>query len=208
MIPVRKIATAAIMSAVIVMLGITRLGFIPWFSGASVTILHIPVILAAILEGPIVGFITGAVFGLFSMLQATLAPTGPLDPAFAHPMVSLVPRLFIGPAAWLVFHIIKGRNKAPGNAGPDMLRYLLSVALGAAVGTLTNTTLVLSALFVFAIDYVQQFMPDWRAVGLMIGVNGLPEMIVAMVLSVAVIGAWSSSTLSKRQAKIADEEDQ
>ena len=41
----RKIVITAVMAAVSVVLGATRLGFIPWFSGASLTIMHVPVII-------------------------------------------------------------------------------------------------------------------------------------------------------------------
>ncbi|HRU29430.1 MAG TPA: ECF transporter S component, partial [Treponema sp.] len=96
-LPVRKIAVAGVLSAIAIVLGVTRLGFIPWFSGASVTILQVPVIIGAVLEGPLVGFIIGLLFGLSSLLQAAIAPTGPVDVAFTNPLISVLPRLLIGP---------------------------------------------------------------------------------------------------------------
>ncbi len=59
----RKIVITGVLSAVSIFLGITRLGFIPWLSGASLTIMQVPVILGAVLEGPIVGLAIGLVFG-------------------------------------------------------------------------------------------------------------------------------------------------
>ena len=72
----RKIAITGVMGAISIVLGMTRLGFIPWFSGASLTVMHIPAIIGAIIEGPFVGAIIGLIFGLFSMLQAAIAPLG------------------------------------------------------------------------------------------------------------------------------------
>ena len=48
---IKKITVAGVLSAVAVVLGITPFGIIPWFSGASITIMHVPVIIAAVLEG-------------------------------------------------------------------------------------------------------------------------------------------------------------
>ena len=99
----RKIAIIGVMGAISIVLGMTRLGFIPWFSGASLTVMHIPAIIGAIIEGPFVGAAIGLIFGLFSMLQAAIAPTGPTDVWFTNPMLAVLPRLFIGPVAYLVW---------------------------------------------------------------------------------------------------------
>ena len=73
------------MGAIAVFLGLTRWGFIPWFGGVSLTIMHVPVIIGAVLEGPIVGALIGLIFGLFSMIQAAVAPNGSLDVWFTNP---------------------------------------------------------------------------------------------------------------------------
>ena len=99
----RKIVVTGVMGAISVLLGVTHWGFIPWFSGASLTIMHVPVIIGAILEGPWVGAIIGLIFGLFSILQAAIAPSGPTDVWFTNPLLAVLPRLFIGPIAWLVW---------------------------------------------------------------------------------------------------------
>ncbi len=85
--PTRKIVIAGVMSAIAIFLGATRLGFIPWFTGTSITIMAIPVIIGAVLEGPVVGMATGLLFGLFSLLQAAIAPTGPGDVIFTNPLI-------------------------------------------------------------------------------------------------------------------------
>ncbi len=110
----RKIVIAGAMSAVAVILGATHWGFIPWFAGASLTIMHVPVIVGAVLEGPLVGLVIGFIFGLFSLIQAAVAPTGPADTWFVNPLLSILPRLFIGPAAWLAYRLIAtaGREAA------------------------------------------------------------------------------------------------
>ena len=111
--PTRKIVIAGVMSAIAIFLGATRLGFIPWFTGTSITIMAIPVIIGAVLEGPVVGMATGLLFGLFSLLQAAIAPTGPGDVIFTNPLISILPRLFIGPVAWLVYKALKTLSSIP-----------------------------------------------------------------------------------------------
>jgi uncharacterized membrane protein len=78
------------------------------------------------------------IFGLFSMLQAAIAPSGPGDVVFTNPLISVLPRLLIGPAAWLVWQALK---KLPV-AG--------MIASGLA-GSLTNTVFVLGMLGLFQI---------------------------------------------------------
>ena len=101
--PVRKIVIAGVMGALAIFLGWTHLGFIPWVAGAALTIMHVPVIIGAVLEGPVVGTAIGLIFGLFSLLQAVVAPTGPVDVWFQNPVISVLPRLFIGVFAWLTY---------------------------------------------------------------------------------------------------------
>ena len=79
---IRKLVVTAALGALAVFLGMTRLGFFPWFTGASITVLHIPAIIGAILEGPFVGAGIGAIFGIFSLIQANVAPLTPIDLAF------------------------------------------------------------------------------------------------------------------------------
>ncbi|MDR2370480.1 MAG: ECF transporter S component, partial [Treponema sp.] len=134
---VRKIAVAGVLSAVIIVLGITRLGFIPSPLGAIV-IMHVPVILGAVLEGPAVGLITGFLFGLFSLIQAAVAATAPLDAAFVNPLISIAPRLFIGPGAWLIYALVSGSirsGSAPEAGGGRIVRETAGIIAAAAGGT-------------------------------------------------------------------------
>ena len=52
---IRKLVITAALGSLTIFLGITRLGLIPWVSGVSITIMHIPAIIGAILEGSFVG---------------------------------------------------------------------------------------------------------------------------------------------------------
>src|SRR5437660_8833529 len=90
----RGIVISGVLGAVAIVLGATRIGFIPLPTGLSATIMHVPAIIGGILEGPLVGGLIGTIFGLSSFLQAT-------NPLLKDPIVAIVPRIFIGIfAAW------------------------------------------------------------------------------------------------------------
>lgn len=194
-LPVRKIAIAGVLSAVAVVLGVTHLGFIPWFSGASVTIMHVPVIVGSLLEGPVVGAAIGLIFGLYSLFQAAVAPTGPIDVAFVNPLVSVLPRLCIGPAAWLLYRALRG-------GGPEVSasREGLAIAAAGVVGSVVNTVLVLSGLGLLG------FIP-WPVAGTVAVANGLPEAAVAALVVFVVLTAWRRIPSGGGRAGIAREEE-
>ena len=123
---VRQIVIAGILGGIAIFLGYTRLGFIPVpnLSG-NATIMHVPAILGGALEGPVVGLIVGGIFGVFSFIQAEV-------PFFRDPLVSILPRLFIGVVAWAVFAGLRNTSL-----------YLASAAAG-VLGSLTNTVGVLA----------------------------------------------------------------
>ena len=167
----RRIAVAGVLGAIVVLLGILPPGFIPSVAGVSLTPMHVPVIIGAVLEGPVVGLVLGLVFGAFSLLQAAIAPRGPFDVPFTNPLVSVLPRLFIGPAAWLAYSTVKRAKEL--------------VALGAAgvIGSLTNTVLVLGMFGLL------HYAP-WPIIAGAAVANGLPEAVVAAIVTVAVVAAW------------------
>ena len=166
----RQIVITGLMSAIAVVLGWTHWGFIPWFGGAALTIMHVPAVVAALIAGPVSGLIVGGVFGAFSMLQAALAPTGPADVWFTNPLLAVLPRLFIGPAAWLVFRALKRWPAA-------------ALLLSGAAGSLTNTALVLAVIGLLG------YLP-WPVLGGIALVNGLPEMLISALITSAVISAY------------------
>jgi uncharacterized membrane protein len=191
-LPVRKIAVAGVLSAIAIVLGVTRLGFIPWFSGASVTILQVPVIIGAVLEGPLVGFIIGLLFGLSSLLQAAIAPTGPVDVAFTNPLISVVPRLLIGPVAWYLYRIILGRKEASLVHPARYSAALIAAGLG---GSLTNTILVLSTLGLFG------FFP-WSLIFTVAIGNGPAEAAVSAAITLIIVAAYTRIGTAMGKSKL------
>jgi uncharacterized membrane protein len=130
----RQIVVAGIIGGIALFLGFTRLGLIPVPIPliGNATIMHIPAIVGGVLEGPIVGLLAGAIFGVFSFLQAD-------NPVFLNPVVAIVPRLFIGVVAWAVFVVLK--------------RWSVDLAAVAAglLGSFANTVGVLGLAVLFGL---------------------------------------------------------
>ena len=193
---IKKITVAGVLSAVAVVLGITPFGLIPWFSGASITIMHVPVIIAAILEGPVVGMIVGLIFGVSSLIKAAVQPLGILDPYFVNPLISVLPRILIGVTAWMVY---RGLRKWE----------IPAVIAAALIGSLTNTVLVVGSLGLFAhINWEEMMgMSFGPLFGAIFVANGVPESIGATLITLAVVTAWKRIEMGSKKSSLADLDD-
>jgi uncharacterized membrane protein len=133
MLNTRRIVTAGMLGAIAITLSVTQLGFIPVpnVTGRA-TIMHIPAIIGAVLEGPVVGIVAGGIFGIFSMLNDT---TG----LFRNPVIAVLPRLMIGLMAWLAYRSLVAINRD------------FAAAVAGAVGSLTNSILVVGLLVAYGL---------------------------------------------------------
>jgi uncharacterized membrane protein len=194
---IRKLVVTGALGALAVFLGITRLGMFPWISGATITILHIPAILGAILEGPFVGTGIGAIFGVFSLLQANIAPVTPFDIAFRNPLVSVLPRLLFPILTWGIYWLIAKWKKIP------------AVIISSLVGTLLHTILVLGMLVLTNGSGILtgnvEGVTVWAVIGTIFALNGIPEAVAAAILSTLVVVTWQGLS-SKRKSKLSSEE--
>ena len=116
----RTLVLAAIFGAMVIALQLVGIGTIPVpnLSGAMTTLL-IPVILGAIIGGPLVGMFAGLVMGVIYLILPATAPFGPIT--------LIVPRLVFALVAWAVYNALKGTNK------------IVAAAVAGAAGALTNT---------------------------------------------------------------------
>lgn len=155
----RQMAISGMLGAIAIILGVTRLGFIPVPTPAGhATIMHIPAILGGILEGPVVGALTGLIFGLYSFLNAT-------NPMFADPLIAILPRIFIGVTAYYAY------------------KYLgKSSILAAAIGTLTNT------IGVLGLATIRGYLPIKASTSIAV-IHGIPEIVVAALLVTILVKA-------------------
>ena len=189
----RWMAGVAMMAAIVVLLANTPSGMIPLVVTKATTV-HIPVILGAILFGPLAGGILGGVFGICSVIINTFTPaltsfafspfmsTTGLPGAIKALWVAVGCRILIGVVAgWLW--------KALSHTRVNSWTALSIVGF---TGSMVNTVTVMGSIFLlFTQQYAQAKEVALEAVsGLILTtvvVNGIPEAIVATVL-VAVIG--------------------
>ncbi len=125
----RHYVLAGILGALIAALGFTPLGMIPVPTPAgAATILHIPVILAALLEGPVFGGIVGFMFGGVSFYRAIVAPSNPVAQVmFTEPLTAFLPRILIGLTSFWAFRIAQKKT----------LRKIISAASGLLIWDLS-----------------------------------------------------------------------
>ncbi len=158
----RKIVMSGILGAVSILLGLTGLGFIPVPTPAgNATIMHLPVILGGVLEGPMVGLLTGFIFGIFSFIRAG-------NPIFADPLVAILPRLFIGLVSFLVYFGLKRFNEN------------VSLITAGVLGSFTNTILVM------LMAVIRGYLPYEVALSITF-VHGVPEAVVAALLVLVLV---------------------
>ena len=175
----RRLVVCGMLSAVSVVLGMTPLGIIP-LGPLGVTTMHLPAIIGAILEGPVVGGVIGLIFGLVSLYKA-VSGGSLLAPIFMNPLVSILPRILIGPATTYAYRGLEKLTK----------KHALSIGGGAVAGTLINTVGVMGFIYMlYARQYAEVIGVDPTTVGYTIlgicATNGIPECIAAVVISVAV----------------------
>jgi uncharacterized membrane protein len=192
----------SLFAAIIFLMTFTPVGFIP-LGPMNATIIHVPVIIGALLLGARTGAFLGALFGLASLIRATISP-GLLSFAFS-PLIPLPgtdqgsvlallicfgPRILVGVVPCYVDKFL--RRFLRSAAG----RFLSNFAAGVA-GSMTNTLLVMYLIFaVFRDSYAAALNESASAViGLILSVvivHGIPEAIVAGIFTSAVCRAlWA-----------------
>ena len=188
----RWMVSVALMAAIIIVLANTPLGMIQ-LPIIKATTVHIPVIIGAILFGPLAGAIRGGVVGICSLISNTMAPTllsFAFSPFLASNLagvlkalwISVGCRILIGVAAgwiWILFRKIK-------------LNTYVALAIAGFAGSMVNTIMVMGSIyFLLAQQYAEAKEVAVTAVfGLIMGTvtaSGIPEALAAAVL-VAVIG--------------------
>lgn len=183
----KLIIVALFSSVIIVFTAIPNLGYIAT-GPIEITTLHIIVIIGAVFLGPKYGAVIGSVWGITCIARAFILGGGSeIFKPFLNPMVSFVPRLLVGFVAGLVFSALK-KTKIP---------VILSAGITGAVGTLTNTVLVLSALYIFGgmIDSYSDFFTLFKTIiSTIIALNGSIELIAAIIIVPAVYKPLSKFT--------------
>ena len=192
---VKSFTLTAMFLAIMIILAVTPLGFIP-LGPINATTMHIPVIIASIVLGPRIGAGLGTVFGIISLARATVIIT-PMSfvfsPFIANPLtnqgdwraiiVAIIPRILIGVVPYFVY---KGLHRLLKQKARPVSLFIAGLA-----GSMTNTILVMNLIFFFFKDsYANVLQVTANAVyGVILGIifgSGLVEAIVAGIATTAV----------------------
>lgn len=187
-VDVRYLVSLAMMCAVLLVLGMTGIGFIQ-LPVIKATTMHIPVILGAILLGPGAGAVLGGVFGLCSIWANTTAP-GLLSFAFSPFMtteglpgvlkslwIALGCRIPLGLLAGWFWKLFKKVLK----------KDYVALPVTAALASVCHTILVMGSIYILlAQQYADAKNVAASAVfDLVLGTivaSGIPEAIAAAIL--------------------------
>lgn len=181
----RKLVAVAVFIAIILIQSwVPALGYIT-FGAISLTFIHVTVIIATLWLGTKEGVIIGGVWGVMAMVIAYLRGTPFERLVFTNPLIAVLPRLLmplvVGGLAYLLYK--KG-------IGDKTMGFI-----GGVTGSLLNTTFVLGALGLFAGSAFLETVPGaemdqlWTIIGGIIVANGIPEAILAGVLTPLILVA-------------------
>lgn len=193
----KEIAITALFVAIVaVMTLVPFLGMIPLVV-ISVNIVLIPIMVCAQTTNTKIAVIVSTAFGIFSLINSYLRPTTLLAFAVQNPLVSILPRIFIGLTASLTYKGLmklqknsnSERNEGDeeiefGNFGSRYKKNALASTISAIVGVVTNTVLFFLMLL---LCYGGAELSNGGTIGLplMGGIlvsNFIPEVIAAAIL--------------------------
>lgn len=178
----RQLTLVGMLGAISAVLGFTPIGFIS-IGAISITTMHIPVIIGAVLEGPMIGMMTGLLFGLISMARAFMMPM-PTSFIFWNPLVAIVPRVLLGYITYQIYFLLKVKLEKES----------IAVTAAAFLGTLSHTVMVLGTAYLIYHDKLAQTLgSSVEAVRILFtGIaiqNGIPEAILSVFVTVAIYKA-------------------
>lgn len=171
----------------------TPLGSLPAIGPVVATLAMIPVIVTALTLGMKAGTLMGAFTGLFSFIVWTFMPPSPIAAFLFSPFYSLgefrghfgsvlicfIPRILVGTVAASSFAALT-------RIFPK--KKVLCLSISGALGSLTNTLLVLGGIWIFFAEPYASIAGKSIAavVGLTILTNGIPEAVLCAVVAPAV----------------------
>lgn len=184
----KNLTKLSLLSAIIIILAVTPIGFIP-LGFMRATTIHIPVIIGGILLGWKSGAALGFVFGLVSFLNNTFNPVitsfvftpfynfADFSGGMQSLIICFVPRILVGVVAGLLYQKLKNTK--------------FGVSAIAFIASMTNTILVMGGIyFFFAKDYAaaRDISID-SLLNVIIGIisiNGVIEALIASFITVAI----------------------
>lgn len=192
---IHDLTMMALFLAIEIVLFVTPFGYLR-FGPLSATLMHIPVIVCASVMSTQYGAFLGLVFGISSVINATMTPTvtsfvfspfvtvAGMSGGFQSLIIAIVPRVLLGVIAGTIYHkmLEKGKGKVS------------SAATAALVATLCHTFMVLGLIVLFygtqyseALGIAQSALMGFM--GTVILTNCLPETAIAVAVNSALAKA-------------------
>jgi len=200
----KKLALTGALSALVIVLTVTNLGFISFSPVVSITILQIPVILAATLAGLPEGIFVGAVMGIMSLIKAAMSPTGILDPLFVYPWNSVLPRMLLGAVAWGVFKLLSMIPHMPKT---------VNAAISGFVATFAHTLMVYGCIFLFSGAGMRAALDSLGMTGVgyfgVVGIGIVSELLEAVSSLIVCSAVYAGLFFAgKKKSKLSQEADE
>lgn len=192
---VKRMAQMALLTAIVLILAFTPLGYLktPW--GVEITFIVIPVAVGSVVLGPKAGAFLGFVFGMTSFVQCFGAsPLGAMmlqiSPVGTF-VCCVVARVFVGLIPGLVYELLKRVKKAK----------VVGIGLCCFLTPITNTVLyIIGNYLIFSDTWLDIAVGSYGYTGEggisllvfmlgMVAVNGIVEAISCMFIATAVCRA-------------------
>lgn len=187
----KTLTKLGLFTAIIMMLGLTPLGFIT-IGAVGITTVHIPVILGSFIFNLKQSAYLGLIFGLTSFIRCFTTPDGISAIVLGNGnfgvynlvlivAIVFIPRVLVGVFTYLSHKILSKIKKTQKLAMP----------ISAFIGSMTNTVFVLGGLYVWsfeqsAVGFGVSDANPWTFLMVLIGVvvsNGIIEAVVAVLVS-------------------------
>lgn len=193
------VLTALFAAIIIVMAFVPYVGYIN-LGIIKATLIHVPVIIGSIMLGPKKGGFLGFIFGCTSLINNTFNPSllsfafspfysvGEIGGNFWSIVICFVPRILVGVVPYFVY--VGVRKLLKEKKGCDWL----ALPVAGVVGAFTNTLLVMNLIyFCFSEQFAaaKEIAIDavYGVILTIIAANGVPEAIVAAIITTAVCKA-------------------
>ena len=192
---IRNLTMMALFVAIEIVLLVTPFGYLR-IGPLSATLMHVPVIVCACIMSTQFGALLGLVFGVTSVINATMAPTvtsfafspfveiAGFQGGMQSLIIAIVPRVLLGCIAGCIFHFLAKKNTSK----------TMAAALGAGIATFLHTLMVLGLIIIFyagpyanAIGIASSALMAYM--GSILLTNMIPEIIVAVLVNIALVKA-------------------
>ena len=192
---IHDLTMMALFLAIEIVLFVTPFGYLR-IGPLSATLMHIPVIVCSSVMSTQYGALLGLVFGISSVVNATMTPTitswvfspfvtvAGMSGGFQSLIIAIVPRVLLGIIAGTIYHKMLETGKGK----------VKSAATAALVATLCHTFMVLGLIVIFyggqyaqALGIAQSALMGFM--GTVILTNCLPETVLAVAVNSALAKA-------------------